>query len=68
MAEREEAKSAKRGRKAPEGDRRSFFATMSSDVIKAIKNAAIADETTASVILEEAAKEWLERRGRKLGG
>jgi hypothetical protein len=38
---------------------------MSADVIKAIKQAALEDETTASEILEAAAKEWLERRKKK---
>ena len=54
-----------KGRKPAEGDKRQFLTTMDPDVIKAIKMAAIEDETSASVILETAAKEWLERRGTK---
>jgi hypothetical protein len=33
--------------------------------IKAIKTAAIEDDTTASELMEEAAKEWLARRKSK---
>jgi hypothetical protein len=39
---------------------------MDPDVIKAVKKAAIEDETSASEILEEAARAWLERRKWKL--
>jgi hypothetical protein len=39
---------------------------MDPDVIKAVKKAAIEDETPASEILEEAARAWLERRKSKL--
>lgn len=54
---------AKKAKKpAPDVDKRNFFATMSATVIASIKKAAIDDETTASEILEEAAKEWLARR------
>jgi hypothetical protein len=35
---------------------------MNPDVIKSIRLAAIEEDTSASVILEMAAKEWLERR------
>ncbi|HYZ61228.1 MAG TPA: hypothetical protein VE650_02155 [Acetobacteraceae bacterium] len=35
---------------------------MSGEVIKSIKRAALEDDTTASEILEEAARDWLERR------
>jgi hypothetical protein len=45
--------------------KRNFFATMSAEVIKAIKRAALEDDTTASEILEEAANQWLDRRKRK---
>jgi hypothetical protein len=45
--------------------KRNFFATMSADVIKAIKQAALEDDTTASEILEEAANQWLDRRRKK---
>lgn len=59
---------AKKGsveRKASSADKRNFFATMSADVIKSIKQAALEDDTTASEILEAAAKQWLERRKKK---
>lgn len=52
--------------KAPIGQqKRNFFATMSGEVIKSIKRAALEDDTTASEILEEAARDWLERRKHK---
>jgi hypothetical protein len=57
-----EAKKAGKDRKPSSGDTRNFFATMSADIIKAIKQAALDDDTTASAILEQAAKEWLDRR------
>jgi hypothetical protein len=38
---------------------------MDPEVIKSIKLAAIEEETSASLILERAAKEWLERRNKK---
>jgi hypothetical protein len=44
------------------GDKRQF---LGPKVIKAIKTAAIADYKTASELMEEAAKDWLERRGSK---
>jgi hypothetical protein len=52
------------GRK-PRGDKRQFLVTMGPEVIKAIKTAAIADDKTASELMEEAAKDWRERRGSK---
>jgi hypothetical protein len=52
----------KPGRKPVEGiDKRKFLATMESDVIKGLKLAAIQKNTTASMVLEQAAEEWLER-------
>jgi len=54
-----------KGRKPAEGDKRQFLTTMDPDVIKAVKLAAIEEDTSASVILETAAKEWLERRKSK---
>jgi uncharacterized protein (DUF2235 family) len=48
------------------GDRRQFLTTMSADVIKAVKLAALEDGTNAWEIMEEAAKEWLARRKSKL--
>jgi hypothetical protein len=49
-------------RKQAVGDRRQFLTTMSADVIKAVKQAAIEDDVNAWEIMEEAAREWLERR------
>jgi len=49
------------GRKPPEGDKRQFLTSMDPDVIKAIKQAAIDKDRTASDVMEEAAKQWLER-------
>lgn len=48
--------------KQPVGDRRQFLTTMSSDVIKAVKLAALEDGINAWEIMEEAAKDWLSRR------
>jgi len=58
-------KPKRKGRKPPEGDKRQFLTTMDPEVIKAVKLAAIEDETSASLILEKAAKEFLERRKSK---
>jgi len=52
---------SRRGRKPPEGDKRQFLTSMDPDVIKAIKQAAIDKDRTASDVMEEAAKQWLER-------
>jgi hypothetical protein len=49
-------------RKLPVGDRRQFLTTMSPDVIKRIKQAALTDDRNAWEIMEEAALQWLERR------
>jgi hypothetical protein len=49
-------------RKQAVGDRRQFLTTMSADVIKAVKQAAIEDDRNAWQIMEEAAREWLDRR------
>lgn len=59
------AQAKKTGKMGSSAAKRNFFATMSADVIKAIKQAALEDEITASEILEAAAKEWLERRKKK---
>jgi hypothetical protein len=58
---------SKKGGKEPSksDDKRSFFATMSADVIKAMKQAALDDDITASECFETAAKEWLERRKKR---
>jgi hypothetical protein len=49
-------------RKLPVGDRRQFLTTMSADVIKAVKQAALDDNRNAWEIMEEAAQQWLDRR------
>jgi hypothetical protein len=62
---KEPKKPLPKGRKPAEGNKRQFLTTMDPEVIKAVKLAAIEKETSASVILETAAREWLERRGWK---
>lgn len=49
-------------RKLPVGDRRQFLTTMSADVIRAVKQAALDDNRNAWEIMEEAAQQWLDRR------
>jgi hypothetical protein len=58
----EPKKTRLKGRKPAEGVKRQFLTTMDPEVIKAIKTAAIEDDTTASELMEEAAVQWLERR------
>jgi hypothetical protein len=53
--------SPRRGRKPPEGDKRQFLTSMDPDVIRAIKQAALDVDRTASDVMEEAARQWLER-------
>ncbi|OKO83225.1 hypothetical protein [Bradyrhizobium sp. AS23.2] len=59
------------GRRTPKeskpatGGKRNFFASMSAEVVKALKLAAVEDDTTASEILEQAARDWLEKRKAK---
>jgi hypothetical protein len=57
-----EKKKAAHGRRTPLGDRRQFLTMMSPDVIKAIKQAALEEDRAAWDVMEEAAKQWLERR------
>ena len=61
----EEKKPVRKGRKPAEGDKRQILLTMDPQVIKAIKPAAVEDDSSASVAVEEAAKQWLERRASK---
>jgi hypothetical protein len=56
-----EKKAPKRGRR-PVGDRRQFLTMMSPSVIKAVKQAGLEDDRPAWDVMEEAAKQWLERR------
>lgn len=58
MADR---KPATRGRKPPAGEKRQFLTSMDPDIIRRIKAAAALRDTTASLVLEEAAREWLDR-------
>ena len=64
----EPKKTRLKGRKPPEGSKRQFLVTMGPETIKAIKTAAIALDKTASELMEDAAKEWLERRNKKSAG
>lgn len=63
----EKKKAPKRLLKSPLGDRRQFLTMMSPDIIKSIKQAAMEDDRAAWDVMEEAARQWLERRksGRK---
>jgi len=55
----------KPGRKPAEGvDKRKFLATLEAETIKGLKLAAIEKSTSASEILEDAAREWLEKRAK----
>ncbi len=64
MVEKRKA-APKRGRRSPVGDRRQFLMMMSPSVIKAVKQAGLEDDRPAWHIMEEAAKQWLERRKAK---
>ena len=55
----------RKGRKPPDGEKRQFLSSMDPNVIRAIKVAAMGLDKTASQVLEEAAREWLERPARK---
>jgi hypothetical protein len=59
MADKKPA--AKRGRKPPAGEKKQFLTSMAPDVIRRIKAAAALRDQTAIYVLEEAAKEWLDR-------
>jgi hypothetical protein len=60
-----EKKTILKGRKPPEGDKRQFLLSMDAEVIKAIKLTALETDRTSSAIMEEAAKQWLERQKSK---
>jgi hypothetical protein len=49
------------GRKPPSGAKKQFLTSMDPDVIRRIKAAAALRDKTASWVLEDAAREWLER-------
>ena len=59
--------SPRKGRKPPEGDKRQFLTSMDPEVIRQIKQAAIGLDKTASEVMEDAAKDWLDlyRAGKK---
>ncbi|MET4765234.1 hypothetical protein [Bradyrhizobium ottawaense] len=56
-----EKKSGTPGRKPPVGKKKQFLTSMDPEVIRRIKAAAALRDKTASLVLEEAAKEWLDR-------
>ena len=58
MADKE---SSPRGRRPPDGPKKQFLTSMDPGVIRQIKAAAALRDKTASWVLEEAAKQWLER-------
>jgi hypothetical protein len=51
----------KPGRKPPDGAKKQFLSSMDPEVIRAIKVAAAELDKNASQVLEDAAKEWLQR-------
>ena len=57
-----EEPSSRKGRKPPDGTKKQFLTSIDPDVIRAIKVAALATDRTASEVMEEAAREWLERQ------
>jgi hypothetical protein len=57
----EKKKAGRPGRKPPAGTKKQFLTSMDPEVIRRIKSAAALRDTTASLVLEEAAKEWLDR-------
>jgi hypothetical protein len=60
-----DAKDTAAPKKGPGPGKRYFLATMSDTLIKDLKQAAIADDKSASECLEMATTEWLERRKSK---
>jgi hypothetical protein len=54
-------KPATRGRRPPEGEKKQFLTSMDPHIIRRIKAAAALRDKTASLVLEEAARDWLER-------
>jgi len=60
MAEKKKA-AAKPGRKPPTGAKKQFLTSMDPEIIRRIKAAAALRDRTASLVLEDAAREWLDR-------
>jgi hypothetical protein len=50
---------------ATQGNKRQFLTTMDPDVIRASKQKALDLDRTASDVMEEAARDWLERHKHK---
>ncbi|UPJ71887.1 hypothetical protein IVB19_30540 [Bradyrhizobium sp. 187] len=48
-------------RKPPAGAKKQLLTSMDPEIIRRIKSAAALMDTTASLVMEEAAAEWLER-------
>jgi len=59
MADKKTA--GKPGRKPPPGTKKQFLTSMDPEIIRRIKSAAALRDTTASMVMEEAAVEWIER-------
>jgi hypothetical protein len=59
MAEKKTDK--KPGRPPPVGEKRQFLASIDPEILRRMKAAAALRDKTTSLVLEEAAKEWLER-------
>ena len=57
----DEESTLRKGRKPPVGKKKQFLTSVDPEVIRAIKVAALATDRTASDVMEEAAKQWLER-------
>lgn len=56
-----EKKKGTPGRKPPPGVKTPFLASIDPAITKRIKSAAALKGTTASLVMEEAAREWLEK-------
>ncbi|WOH60115.1 hypothetical protein [Bradyrhizobium sp. BWC-3-1] len=57
----EKKKAGRPGRKPPAGAKKQLLTSMDPEIIRRIKSAAALRDTTASLVMEEAAGEWLER-------
>ncbi|MDE5465951.1 hypothetical protein [Bradyrhizobium sp. CSS354] len=58
----EKKKAGRPGRKPPAGGpKKQLLTSLDPEIIKRIKSAAALRDTTASLVMEEAASEWLER-------
>ncbi|GLH76522.1 hypothetical protein SSBR45G_14300 [Bradyrhizobium sp. SSBR45G] len=57
----EKKKAGRPGRKPPPGVKKQLLTSMDPEIIRRIKSAAALRETTASLVMEQAAAEWLER-------